>query len=286
MRERSKNGTNLSFTYFKKTTRTFSSWYGYYPEDTVDSLDVFYLGGQFEVSNNEYWVFLDYLKGIDSLDLFEQHRPKTENWSNYRDDFNIADSMAQQYDSLEIFGNHPVVNVTPQDALAYANWLNSIEPDSTVIYQLFTRSHWLLFFNENENIDSSFAWESNYWKFSSHIPQGNYAEFDQDQIRYNHISDKISWYGSDSLGYSSFVNGPMKCGSYSPNYWGAYDMSGNVAEITSANLGVDGKRYCKTRGGSWHSPVFYLREIAEETYALPSPYVGFRIVKIQFKDYK
>ena len=236
------------------------------------------------MSNEDYWKFLDYLKEIDSISLFEKHKPKTDNWLNYSEDFNFADSMSKHYDSLTLFGNHPVVNITPGDALAYANWLNTIEPDSTVIYQLFTENDWLLYFNDSDDLDSSFSWGSRYWMNASRDLLGNFAEFDQNQIRYNHLSDKISWYGSDSLGYSSYVNGPMACWSFSPNCWGAYNMSGNVAEITSNSYEIDGRWYCKTRGGSWHSPVFYLRKIAKETYQLPSPYVGFRVVKLQFKQ--
>ncbi len=286
LKERSENGNNLAFMYFKKTTQTFSSWSGYFPEDGVDSMSVFYFGGQTEISNKDYWEFLDYLKENDSIELFEKHKPKTANWLNYSDDFTIADSMSKHYDNLEFFGHYPVVNLTPEDALAYANWLNKIEPDSTIIYQLFTPNEWLSFFNKDEDIDSSFAWDSFYWMNSFREPLGNFAEFDQNQIRYNHLTDIVSWHGSDSLGYSCFVNGPMACWSFNPNWWGAYNMSGNVAEITNIYFKIDGIWYCKTRGGSWHSPVFYLREIAEEIYQLPSPYVGFRIVKCQFKTYE
>lgn len=284
--ERSENGNNLTFVYLKKTTRTFSSWYGYYPENKIDSLNFLYSGGQTEISNKAYWTFLNYLKEIDSTELFERHRPKTNNWLNFVDDFNFADSMAQHYDNIASFGDYPVVNITPKDALAYVNWLTAIEPDSTVIYTLFTADDWQLFFNENNDIDSNFSWESDYWRNSSNDPLGNFAEFDQNQIRYNQLTDKISWYGSDSLGFSAIVNGPMPCWSFHPNSWGAYNMSGNVAEMTTSTFEIDGKWYAKTRGGSWHSPIFYLREVGEESYQLPSPYVGFRVVKIQFKAFE
>ncbi len=286
IKERVENGNNLSFTYFKEAIRSYSSWSEYVPENGIDAMTVIYFGGQTEISNKDYWKFLDYLNENDSTAMFEKHKPKTDNWLNYSNDFNFADSMAKHYDSLDLFGNYPVVNITPDDAIAYVNWLNEIEPNSTIIYGLFTEEDWLTFFNEDRDIDSSFAWDSYYWRNSSQSPLGNFAEFDQNQIRYNQLSDKISWYDSDSIGYLSYVNGPMKCWSYNPNYWGAYNMSGNVAEITSAYFKLDGKWYCKTRGGSWHSPVFYLREIAEETYQLPSPYVGFRIMKYQYKKHE
>ncbi|WP_294671253.1 SUMF1/EgtB/PvdO family nonheme iron enzyme [uncultured Fluviicola sp.] len=282
---RSKNGNDLTFVYFKKGEASKDPYHqilGFrYPKE-IDSMTAFYWGGQTEVTNKQYLKFVAYLKVSDSLG-YEKHKPKTFNWRAYSEDFDFADSMARNYDNLEAFGNHPVVNITPENATAFVTWLNKIEPDSLVFYRLFKPFEWLELFNEKKEIDSSFAWEGNYWRNKNQLPLANYAEFDQDQIRYNHLTDRITFQNSDSVGYESYVNGPMNVWSYNPNYWGAWNMSGNVAEITESYYKLDSTWYCTTRGGSWHSPVFYLRKSSTETYKLPSPYVGFRVLKIQLK---
>ena len=182
-----------------------------------------------------------------------------------------------------MFLNYPVVNITPEAANAFALWLTKIEPDPLVYYRLFTPKEWLLLFNSTEKIDSSFAWETTYWRNDNGTKLGNYAEYDQDQIRYDRIKDYVYWKNSDSIGYLYKVFGPREVYSYNPNVFGAYNMSGNVAEITTNYLAVDGETHCFTRGGSWSSPVFYLRKIAEEEYTVPSPFVGFRILKVKIK---
>lgn len=276
-KQRIRNGNEIDFVYFKR---------GSAPEDSIlvkkigAAVKIAYFAGQSEVSNKQYWRFLESLKETDP-GKYQEHKPKTGNWKKYSDSFTIADSMALYYDSLGLFRNHPVVNITPLDALAFIEWLNRTEPDSTVRYRLFSTEEWLEVFNETKGIDSSFAWGGNYWRNKYNNPLANYSEFDQDQIRYDHIKDKITWANADSLGYSSFINGPMPVYSYNPNCWGAYNMSGNVAELTTNYIRINQQWRCYTHGGSWHSPVFYLRKAPVEEYVLPSPYVGFRVLKIQ-----
>lgn len=285
---RVKNGNELSFVYFKKVDvindPNVQLLKAKFPSE-VDSMTIYYWGGQTEVSNKQYWEFLSYLKLNDPAN-YEFHKPKTQNWKAYSKDFNIADSLGQYYDSLNLFGSHPVVNISPENTIAFVNWLNKIEPDSLVSYRLFTTTEWLEFFNDKTEMDSSFAWGGDYWRGKNHAPLANYAEFNQNQIRYNHLADEITWEHSDSIGYDSFVNGPMSVWSFNPNHWGAWNLSGNVAELTEDYFKIDSTWYCQTHGGSWHSPIFYLRKSPTETYKLPSPYVGFRVLKIQVKPKK
>lgn len=282
-RQRAEKGNMHSFVYFKTVTvqndpykLLIKSKIG----DSFDSVKIAYWGGQTEVTNEQYWEYLSHLRKTDTA-LFKARKPKTENWRTYSEDIRFADSLSNHYDDIQQFGDFPVVNITPEDAKGYVYWLNSIEPDSLVFYRLFKEFEWLEFFNDHEEIDSSFAWGGYYWRSSNHAPLANYAEFDQNQIRYNHLSDDIEFENSDSIGYQSYVNGPMSVWSFNPNCWGAYNLSGNVAELTTEFYELDGNWFGNTHGGSWHSPVFYLRKFPSETYLLPSPFVGFRVLKIQ-----
>lgn len=281
---RFEKGNNLHFVYFKKTNELhyyskleIERHLGY----EVDSFSFALFGSQTEISNKSYWTFLNSLKAKDSITKFEKHKPKTSNWKNYRDNFYFADSLAKFYDSLELFGNYPVVNITPEDALAYIIWLNKIEPDSTVFYKLFSKKEYQYFFNDLAETDSTFSWGTDYWRNSYNYDLGNFAEFDQEQIRYSQREDQISFCCVDSIGYLFHVNGPREVYSYNPNCWGAYNLSGNVAEINTHSKKIGEDIYCTTIGGSWYSPVYYLRKNTTETYKLPSPFVGFRVMKIQ-----
>lgn len=281
---RIEKGNDLHFVYFKKTNELedyTKRVIEYYCDYKIDSFTIAMFGSQTEISNKSYWTFLNYLKESDSISKFEKHKPKTSNWKNFSDNIYFADSLAQFYDSLELFGNYPVVNITPDDAYAYVNWLNEIEPDSTVFYKLFSQNEFLSFFNDSKEKDSTFSWGTNYWKNNSNYNLGNFAEFDQDQIRYSQYEDKISFHNKDSIGYHFNINGPRKVYSYNPNGWGAYNLSGNVAEINLYYKKIKEDWYCSTIGGSWYSPVYYLRKNTTETYKLPSPFVGFRVMKLQ-----
>ena len=280
-------GNNIPFVYFQKTVSKYDIYKGteYYKNipGNADSIEIFLFGSQTEISNKQYSHFLNYLKRNDSIELYNKYKPDSLQWQIQKDKVIYSDSMFQYYNSHKSFLNYPVVNITPEAANAYALWLTKIEPDTLVYYRLFTQQEWLLLFNDNKGVDSSFAWGGIYWRNYYGTKLGNYAEYDQSQIRYNRIEDYVYWENSDSVGYSYNLFGPREVYSYNPNAWGAYNMSGNVAEIILDYFIKDEEIHCFTRGGSWSSPVFYLRKIAKEEYIVPSPFVGFRILKVKIK---
>ena len=69
-------------------------------------------------------------------------------------------------------------------------------------------------------------------------------------------------------GNTSDVTAPAL--SYSPNYFGIYNMNGNVAEMIS-----DGDYAV---GGDWSSPGYDIRNESIKPFTEPNPTVGFRVV--------
>jgi formylglycine-generating enzyme required for sulfatase activity len=290
-KQRVKNGNNLSFIYFK--TVPFSEYEfkeSLVVSDTVNTVIQFF-GTQTEITNEQYWAFLNSIKKT-SYEEYEKHLPRHEEWLNYRDKYHdFADSLKELYENNEASKDYPIVNITPENMFAYVNWLNDIEPNKNVKYRLFSSIEWLEFFNcTSELNDSTFTWEGNYWRNERGSLLANFAELNQDQYRYNRINDVGYFNNKDSLGIEFFILGPKPVFSYNPNCYGAYNMAGNVAEFNigsrhrRAYYKTDKKWRANTFGGSWGSPIFYLRKSIEETYLLPSPLVGFRVLMVYIKE--
>lgn len=281
-KQRTKRGNEILFLYFKNQYALDDPYYIDIKKEykfDIDSVIIYYFGSMTEVTNKQYWKFLSYLKENKHSD-YDIYKPKTYCWKSYSGIFDFADTMSKSYDNLESYGDYPIVNITPDDALAFVGWLNEIEIDSTVRYRLFTTDEWLDFFSSTK--ENSFTWEGDYWRNKNGFLLANFSEFNQNQIRYDQLNDTISFEDLENS-YTFFVKGPQNVWSYNPNEWGAFNMCGNVAELTTNYFKKDSVWYCKTHGGSWNSPIFYLKKTSTETYKIPSPFVGLRILKMQLK---
>lgn len=171
--------------------------------------------------------------------------------------------------------DHPVVNVSMRDALAYCNWLTKREQDSGALnslqsYRLPTRKEWDAAAGlasgrkadplavELEEDKQKFPWGRE-WPPSAQVGNLNFAE----------ISNS-----DDGYVYTAPV------GRFAPSAEGVYDLAGNVWEWTwdretqSESAGV-------LRGGSW---MYFRRECLLSSYLyeapayLRAPSIGFRCV--------
>jgi formylglycine-generating enzyme len=285
-KQRDRNGNELTFLYFK--TVSYSDYIfkeSLSVSDTSNTVIQFF-GAQTEITNEQYWTFLNAIKK-DSEEEYIKNLPQNEKWLSHHDQIHdFAYSLKELYENHEASKDYPVVNITPENMFAYVKWLNDIETNKDVNYRLFSSIEWLEFYNcTTELEDSTFSWKGDYWRNEKERKLANFAEINQDQLRYNRINDSFYFENRDSVGIEFEIKGPLPVYSYNPNCYGAYNMAGNVAEF---NIGskYKGAYYRKgdfwhanTLGGSWGSPIFYLRKGIEETYTLPSPYVGFRVLK-------
>jgi len=124
-------------------------------------------------------------------------------------------------DYLGLYPNHPVTNVSFDDAQAYAAWLSSLDE---VTYRLPTEAEWEYAARagtEGENYVFGDEWvmdgaNTSVWRIGE-IP-------DRDGW-------KVWW---DDEGERLSESEPMttRVGSFPPNDWGFYDMTGNVWEWT------------------------------------------------------
>jgi hypothetical protein len=141
--------------------------------------------------------------------------------------------------------DHPVVNVSWHDAVSYCRWL-SLETGRT--YRLPTESEW------------------------------------EAAARGGRLVRTYPWGNEDPFSRSCFGRGaPCRIGSYRPNGFGLYDMTGSVAEWCEDRFeaGSDAR---VVRGGSWIEPVRSPERVAIAARERLTPDkrrndVGFRVVR-------
>jgi len=219
--------------------------------------------------------------------------PDTTCWVN---DFQNADNerYMKLYFSNPAFDDYPVVGVTWEQANAYCAWrtnflLKGLGGVAKHIqrYRLPSEIEWE--YAARGKSGSAFPWESGEVKSDKNC---YYANFKPDRGNYTEDGSLIT----------------SKCGIYSANSNGLYDMAGNVAEWTSTvytEAGVqsmsdmnpelrynaakeDPYRLKKksVRGGSWKDPESMIRS-AWRTYEYqnqPRSYIGFRCVRSMVND--
>lgn len=175
--------------------------------------------------------------------------------------------------------NHPVVNVTWNDAVAMAKWLGEREG---VKYRLPTEAEWEYACRADTR--------TRYASGDNPLSLLKIANiFDLDAGEYWLRWAQFALSGHDGFAFTSPV------GSFAPNAWGLYDMHGNVWEWVSdwyaddyyARSPVDNPQgpadgsVRVRRGGSWHTWALYARSSYRNWITPSSRYtlVGIRLAR-------
>ncbi len=219
--------------------------------------------------------------------------PDTTCWVN---DFQNADNerYMKLYFNNPAYDDYPVVGVTWEQANAFCAWrtnflLKGLGGMAKQIqrYRLPTEIEWE--YAARGKSGGAFPWETGEVKSDKNC---FYANFKPDRGNYTEDGSLIT----------------SKCGGFSANSNGLYDMAGNVAEWTSTvytEAGVESMsdmnpelRYNaakedpyrlkkkSVRGGSWKDPESMIRS-AWRTYEYqnqPRSYIGFRCVRSMVND--
>jgi formylglycine-generating enzyme required for sulfatase activity len=171
--------------------------------------------------------------------------------------------------------DHPVVNVTMRDAIAYCNWLTDRERNAGAInalqsYRLPTRKEW----------DAAVGLASG----RKEVPLGIEIEEDKTKFPWG-----MEWPPPERAGNLNSVEISGKddghvytapVGQFTPSAEGIYDLSGNVWEWTR-DRDDPSDSYGVLRGGSW---MYFRKETLLSNYQyeapaiLRSPSIGFRCV--------
>ena len=194
------------------------------------------------------------------------------------------------------FSEYPVVGVTWEQARAFCSWRTKIQSD-----YLNSRGEPEL---QAYRLPSEVEWEyaARGGKVYSMYPWGGYYSRDEEGVFLANFKPFRGNYVEDG------GIGTMKVGSYEPNEYGLYDMSGNVAEWTETAYDEAGYQYYSDinasftynarpddppvmkrkviRGGSWKD-ISHFIQVSTRSYEYQDTtksFIGFRCVRSTFGD--
>ncbi|MEI6683517.1 MAG: SUMF1/EgtB/PvdO family nonheme iron enzyme [Bacteroidota bacterium] len=209
-----------------------------------------------EVTNQEYREFLLDLISTKQADNYLKCIYDSTQWTR-----KFSNSNQQQhpiiYHSHPAYNRFPIVNITMEGASAYCRWLtdryNNDEKRTykKVLFRLPTEREW-------EKICCPLPGYKLPWPRADKNGKTFLAN----------IKVKDSLTGKDNYLIDGGLT-TLRVGHYKPNKLGIYDVIGNVSELTS-----DGKQ----KGGSWDDCIDDCKVDKTQSYSLPDPRVGFRVI--------
>ncbi|HKJ79007.1 MAG TPA: SUMF1/EgtB/PvdO family nonheme iron enzyme [Prolixibacteraceae bacterium] len=213
-------------------------------------------------------------------------------------EYTYNEPFTLKYFSHVAFDDYPVVGITWKQARAFCSWRTNLKSsfDSRLNetpahdFRLPTETEWELAARGGLH-NTMYPWGSYYTRNDMGCFVANFKP-----LRGNYVADSPS------------TTVAMKAGSFEPNNFGLYDMSGNVAEWTSTaffesaynimhdlnpEIQYDAKpddppalKRKVLRGGSWKDMEYYIRTSTRsfEYQDTAKSYVGFRCVRTSFKN--
>lgn len=227
------------------------------PPRTVRFEKPFYMG-RTEITNRQYHVFDPQHDSRIEFGDFMHFSPGEQGWSL---------SLPEQ----------PVVRVTWNDAVSFCDWLSE---KTGRTFALPSEEQWE--YAARSGADTPFWFGTLDTDFS---PFANLSDVSNQRI------DLFGWDGrADTLpawrpAQSQIDDGArvsVTVGSYRPNFWGLYDMHGNVAEWTCSVLSPQQPHRKIVKGGSWYDPPHRAMTSFRQDYLAGQPVydVGFRVVVV------
>ena len=219
--------------------------------------------------------------------------PDTSCWVN---DFQNADNerYMKLYFSNPAFDDYPVVGVTWEQANAFCAWRTNF-----LMKGLGDYAKWIQRYRLPSEVE---------WEYAARGKEGNPFPWESLEVK----SDKGCFYANFKPDRGNYTqDGSLitsKCGIFSANSNGLYDMAGNVAEWTSTvytEAGVESMadmnpelsynaakedpyrlKKKSVRGGSWKDPESMIRSAwrSYEYQNQPRCFIGFRCVRTMVND--
>lgn len=220
--------------------------------------------GKFEISNFDYWCFLNWTRKTKGESEYQRNLPDTLVW---RTPLGSAEKYVNYYLRHPAFRDYPVVGVSYEQVLRFCEYLSTdinewLEDKHVkkIRFRLPTEEEWELAARGGLNEGALFPWGT-------------------ESIR----SEKGKYKGSMLANYNGgagYLNdgGDISCrvGDYWPNNFGLFNMAGNVAEMVALPYPDAEKLICK--GGSWFKGSHKMVISSRDTLDGPAAsWVGFRV---------
>ena len=271
---------SFSFFNFNKDTPKVPKEYVYIPvgsflngeSDTSKrvSLQGFYMS-KYEITNLQYRAFL--LDISKSLSIEELQKLKIDS-SGWQEIISYGEPLFVNYFNHPAYNNYPVVNLQYEGALKYCSWLQqktqSLNPDFIINIKLPSMLQWTYAARGGKGIFAKYPWGGNFLRDKNGKFLCNFNFIDESAIVRNKVTGEPQIIYQIANHHHLFAT--QRVGTYLPNNFGLFNMSGNVAEMVDTN-GV-------CMGGSWNSFGGEVKTTSYTTYNKPSSTVGFRPIII------
>ena len=228
--------------------------------------------GATEVTNAQYAAFLNAVAATDTFGLYNATSRITR-----------AGSPGSYVYSVNAFGqNRPVEFTTFQNAARFVNWLQNGQPTgaqdvTTTEDGAYTLTSGTIV--RNPGTQWALPNEAEWYKAAYFQPEASGGDSDSYWLYPN--SKNTLTTAEACLNGSAGFGIPLPVGSYAPNFFGVFDMAGNVSEWNeSIDPVTPSKR--QHRGGAANDLVSFTASTFSLTWFIDRPHVdiGFRVVRV------
>ncbi|MFM7260413.1 MAG: formylglycine-generating enzyme family protein [bacterium] len=233
--------------------------------------------GATEVTNAQYAAFLNAKAATDTYSLYN-----TEMAGTYGGINRSGTAGSYTYSTVSGRADNPVNFVSYWDSLRFANWLHNGQGSGATETGAYTLTSSGISANSIAR-NSDWRWavtsDNEWYKAAYHQPASEGGPSDNYWL-YPMGTDSIP---SDSeANINNVVGNTVAVGSYAANFYGTFDMAGNVMEWTEAAMTSSFGSYRFLRGGSFTN---YYGDIRSNWYFYEVPTAedrrfGFRVSQI------
>lgn len=235
--------------------------------------------GQTEVTNAQYAAFLNAKAASDPFGLYNNTGVGGGMAGLFGGITRSGSPGSYTYTTVASRENHPVNYVSFWDATRFANWLHNGQGDGdteTGAYTLTSGGISANTITRNAGWQWAVTSEDEWYKAAYHQPASQGGDSDNYWL-YPTQSNAIPTIAEANFG--DVIDKPLPVGSYAPNFYGTFDMGGNVFQWNEAIIFGSSRGI---RGGSFGINVFNLRADSRNSNipSIESLYLGFRVSQV------
>ena len=230
-----------------------------------------------EITNIQYQEFIYSLMKNNDEEKLAVAKVDSLKWERIFKTFS-GEQYGKFYHKHPAYHSYPTVNVSREGAELYCEWLTAIYDSISdhklkIKFRIPTRAEWMRA-ARGDNHQYLYAWGGPFIRNAKGNVLANYVRLGAENITKNQETGKFEVktfpvpFAFSNINGDADVLAPAE--SYWPNYFGFYNMNGNVSEmISDGDFSV---------GGGWSSPGYDIRNESIKPFTGAHPTVGFRIV--------